>query len=275
MKTKIRMIPKKYRESCEMLSITVDESFNNDHLKSSFRKLVIEYHPDKGGDENKFKQLNSAHEYIKKNQDAYKKYLKTPTIDDNVSEFIDSMDTFFTSKRMKHRASVDIVISLELSVQNIDDTLSTMVMYTRRITCEECEGKRCSQCKNLGITYQDVILEININANAMNENGSLVYHTYGDAIKNLPLGDLIIKPIIKGDDHFQLKIVEGGLPGVESTQNVFETDAGQTVRVDTIQGKVDIVLPDKIKNNQVIRVKGKGLSFKNKTGDHYIILKFI
>lgn len=33
-------------------------------IKKAFRKLTLQHHPDKGGDENKFKEINAAYEVV-------------------------------------------------------------------------------------------------------------------------------------------------------------------------------------------------------------------
>lgn len=52
------------RDYYELLGI--DKSASADEIKKAFRKLAIQYHPDKeGGDEAKFKEINEAYEVLK------------------------------------------------------------------------------------------------------------------------------------------------------------------------------------------------------------------
>mgnify|MGYP003323485044 CR=1 FL=1 len=43
----------------------VEQTASDQDIKSAFRKLAVQYHPDRGGDENKFKEINEAYDKIK------------------------------------------------------------------------------------------------------------------------------------------------------------------------------------------------------------------
>jgi molecular chaperone DnaJ len=51
------------RDYYEVLGVKKDASA--DEIKKSFRRAAIEHHPDRGGDEEKFKELNEAYEVLK------------------------------------------------------------------------------------------------------------------------------------------------------------------------------------------------------------------
>ncbi len=51
------------RDYYEVLGVKKDASA--DEIKSAFRKLAVKYHPDHGGDEAKFKEINEAYEVLK------------------------------------------------------------------------------------------------------------------------------------------------------------------------------------------------------------------
>ena len=42
----------------------VEKNATQDELKKAFRKLAMKHHPDKGGDEAKFKELNEAYQVL-------------------------------------------------------------------------------------------------------------------------------------------------------------------------------------------------------------------
>src|SRR4051812_15750071 len=51
------------RDYYEILGVKKDASA--DEIKKAFRRSAIEHHPDRGGDETKFKELNEAYEVLK------------------------------------------------------------------------------------------------------------------------------------------------------------------------------------------------------------------
>ncbi len=51
------------RDYYEVLGVPKNAS--PDEIKKAFRKAAVEHHPDKGGDEAKFKELNEAYEVLK------------------------------------------------------------------------------------------------------------------------------------------------------------------------------------------------------------------
>jgi DnaJ family protein A protein 2 len=44
--------------------LEVSNNATQDEIKKKFRKLVVIHHPDKGGDPDKFKEINNAYEIL-------------------------------------------------------------------------------------------------------------------------------------------------------------------------------------------------------------------
>ncbi len=54
------------RDYYEILGVS--KTASDDEIKKAFRKLAVKYHPDKGGDEAKFKEINEAYDVLKDKQ---------------------------------------------------------------------------------------------------------------------------------------------------------------------------------------------------------------
>src|SRR5581483_7290173 len=59
------------RDYYEVLGVSKNASA--DEIKKAYRRLAIEHHPDRGGNEEKFKELNEAYEVLK-DSDKRKRY---------------------------------------------------------------------------------------------------------------------------------------------------------------------------------------------------------
>ena len=60
-------LSKRERESIKLLKLKMEELFSDGHvskIKSAYKKLAKIYHPDVGGDAEKFKRLNDAHQQM-------------------------------------------------------------------------------------------------------------------------------------------------------------------------------------------------------------------
>ena len=54
----------------------VSQTASTDEIKKAFRKLALKHHPDRGGDKEKFQELNMAHETLTdpKKREIYDQY---------------------------------------------------------------------------------------------------------------------------------------------------------------------------------------------------------
>ena len=53
----------------------VERTASENKIKTAFRKLALSYHPDKGGDAEKFKEINNAYEILTERRNEYDTWL--------------------------------------------------------------------------------------------------------------------------------------------------------------------------------------------------------
>jgi molecular chaperone DnaJ len=131
----------------------INENASSDEIKKSYRKLAMEHHPDKGGDEEKFKKISEAYETLsdenKRNQ--YDNQRRNP-FGTNSSIF----DEFFNQFHTQRKTSVpDKIIDLEISVLDSYNSVEKTIIYDVNDKCGNCNGSggdknKCNKCSGLG-----------------------------------------------------------------------------------------------------------------------------
>lgn len=242
----------------------VSKNASPDEIKKAYRKLAHEHHPDKGGDEKKFKEISEAYQILsdkeKRNQydtfgSSFDGGSQQPGFDFNwgnqggfESEFGDLGDIFegmfgFGSSRNKKEVKrgkdieVDIEISLEDTLTGNDKEISLL----KHVVCSRCNGaggepgmkmNECFSCRGTGQVHQ---------------------------IKRTFIGSFTTSAVCPECGG------EGYRP--EKTCNVCKGEG----RIKE-QERINIFIPAGVDTNQIIKIEGKGEAGrkKGKAGDLYI-----
>ncbi len=242
----------------------VDKTATQEEIKKAYRKLAHQYHPDKkGGDENKFKEINEAYQILSSKE----KRSKYDTFGNNFegarsaggfdfnsffqqgNDFngIDLGDLFGDAfgfrgrKQESMNKGRNIEVEMEISLFDTLNETKKDISLAKLIECQRCEGsgaepgtklKECFSCRGTG-TVQQMRKTI-----------------LGTITRN------IVCPECKG---------EGRIP--EKPCNVCKGE-GRIEGEETIA----INIPKGVDTGQVIKVLGKGESGKRgeQSGDLYI-----
>lgn len=152
----------------------VNKGATQDEIKKAFRKKAIEHHPDKGGDETKFKEISEAYDVLsdQTKRAEYDRFGKNPnpfggysrgsgfaySMDDIFSQFGDVFGGGF-GNRQNHppkRKGGDLRVQLQVSLEDVLFGGSKKVKYKRQKPCQPCNGKggdgkkTCSSCNGFG-----------------------------------------------------------------------------------------------------------------------------
>jgi len=141
----------------DILEVPRDD--NQEDIKKAYRKKAMQFHPDKGGDETIFKQVQEAYEVLSDEQKR-SNYDRFGSADGASNDFFNIND-FFSSFGMhspfnQQRKAQDIKVILTLTIQETINGATKKIRYTKRSICDECSGSgaesldNCSSCRGSG-----------------------------------------------------------------------------------------------------------------------------
>lgn len=236
--------------------LELDKNATPDEIKKSYRKLALKFHPDKGGDEDKFKEISEAYSVLS-DPDKKSKYDRFGTIDDNGGGF--NMDDIFSSfgdifgfggrSQRSQRKGNDLRVKVSVELEDILNGCKKKIKYSRSNKCNTCSGKggselvTCLPCNGRG--FREVVQNtsfgvIRQTVSCSNCSGS------GKSIKNAcntcsGSGTKLV------EESVEIEIPKGAVGG---TYMVMQR-MGNFVR-DGIHGDLQIVI-DEVKHNRFKR----------------------
>ncbi|MCC7289054.1 DnaJ domain-containing protein [bacterium] len=270
------------RDYYEVLGVSKGAS--KDEIKKAFRKKAIEHHPDKGGDEAKFKEVNEAYEVLSDDQKkaAYDQFGHAAGAANaggpgggNPFEGFDGQgfggfdfsgfqggaggglndifDMFFTGMRNRARdVEVALTIDFEEAVRGTTKELSLRIVNNQK---QERENKT---------------VKVKIPA-GIDDGQSIKLAGHGEVSPNGTKGDLYVHIRVRPSKEFER---EG--PHIISRLHIDMIDAalGTTAEINTLDGKVKIKIPAGSQHGKVIKLSGKGMPVvqSDRHGDHLIEL---
>ncbi|HAS84762.1 MAG TPA: molecular chaperone DnaJ [Candidatus Yonathbacteria bacterium] len=171
-------------------TLGVDKNASQDEIKKAFRTLAHKHHPDKGGDEKKFKETSEAYQILsdekkRKEYDTYGSAGPGQGYGGGQGGFdasgfsgfqggqgFDGVDLndifgdfFGGGRREQARRGRDIAVDLEVSFSEAIFGVEHKVRITKTSACDTCHGsgakpgakmKECAHCKGKGRTQETV-----------------------------------------------------------------------------------------------------------------------
>jgi len=248
----------------------ISRNASQDEIKKAFRKLAHKYHPDKGGDEKKFKEINEAYQILsnKEKRTQYDRFGRVfegmpggePGFgfqwswgrpggagdfdfgDLDLGEMLEEVFGFGTPRRRKDlKRGKDIEINIEIPLEITLKGKEELISLQKMISCSRCRGsgaepgtpiKECFSCRGKGEVQQ-------------------IKRTFFGSFTRF-----VTCPECGG---------EGQKP--QTPCNVCKGEG----RIKGVQD-IKIFIPAGVDTNQVIKVEGKGEAGRRggKTGDLYV-----
>lgn len=236
----------------------VSENASADQIKRAFKDIAKREHPDRGGNEEIFKEANEAYDTLKdtgkRNEyDTVRKYGQ-PGTGGNFSFrsgdiFGEEMfEQFFSgfggpnmrtrSFRSRPRANKSINVRMALSIKEAMNNLEKTISYKLPSGKEEFATVKIPAGVQNGVTFR--------------------YKGMGDdSIKNVPRGDLMVQMSVLDSDGFTRK---GNDLYVEKTINCFEAIKGCVVDIKELnENIVKVKVPMGTQPGTLLNVKGRGM----------------
>ncbi len=161
-------------------------------------------------------------------------------------------------------------------LQSVNTILGRMQQQQR---CPNCQGsgsvveKYCGSCDGKGVQKKSKQLTITIPP-GVEDGNRLRVRGEGDAgPKGGPAGDLYVFLSVTSDSRFRR---EGMDIYTESSIPYYDAILGASIRVDTVDGAVDLKIPAGTQPDTTMRIEGRGapkLNNKNLRGSHFVKVK--
>jgi molecular chaperone DnaJ len=154
-------------------TLGVDRSASSEDIKKAYRTLSKEHHPDRGGNEEKFKDIASAYDILsdpqkKQNYDNFGDAKGNPNPfggfgGSNFGGFDDFINMFTGGgRRQQQRKGNNIGVHVQMNLMDILKGASKKINFAKNVTCDSCSGKGgeessvCVTCNGSGHYAQNV-----------------------------------------------------------------------------------------------------------------------
>jgi molecular chaperone DnaJ len=140
----------------------VDKSATQSEIKKAYRNLSKLHHPDRGGDEEIFKQISEAYDVLSdENKKArYDRFGHNDNIgnyDDMYSGFESMFGHMFRRQQQQQiRKGENMILTVNLTLEDIHKGTTKNYNYNRKVSCEDCNGSgghdpiECHVCNGSG-----------------------------------------------------------------------------------------------------------------------------
>jgi curved DNA-binding protein len=306
----------KFKDYYQILGVS--RTATEDEIKKAYRKLARKYHPDVNPEdhaaEDKFKELNEAHEVLS-DPEKRKRYDElgprwqagadfTPPpgwqrmrtepgdFDDllgggrgrgGLSDFFETLFGGFRGPRAGPGFAIrgaDVEADLSLSLEDIYRGATRTLTIQAAERCGSCGGagtqdrRLCSMCNGTGVVRRPKSLSVHIPV-GMREGSVIRLAGQGEpGTGSAPAGDLYLRVHLTPHPLFAL-MADDDLQ-LELPVAPWEVALGAKVTVPTLNGSIEMTIPPGSQGGQRLRLRGKGIPRRGGgCGGLYVKLKIM
>jgi curved DNA-binding protein len=232
-------------------TLGISKSASEADIKAAYRKMAMKHHPDRGGDEKKFKEVTEAYETL---SDPQKKQMFDMGVDPNAQH---------TSYRQGSP------FEFHFNSGNFEDIFSNFGFGGRPVR------KNKTLNVNIEVALEDILKGrvidaeigipngskrlVNIEVPPGIENGQQIrYRGMGEhTLKDVPPGDLIVNVLVKQHSVFQR---QGDMLMIKKFISPWDAILGTEITIETIDKKtLTIGIPAGTQPDTVLSCRGEGL----------------
>jgi DnaJ-class molecular chaperone len=248
----------------------VNEQSTSADITKAFKNLAKEHHPDRGGDKDKFQEINEAHDTLKNSQkrhdyDTMRKFGGTGTgggqhpffNEDIFGDFFSGFgngdmdfnssfnftrgpggERIFRQNRAQTRGNRNVQVRMAISIKEAMLKSEKTINYKLPSGREEFATVNIPAGVQHGVTFK--------------------YSGMGDdSIKNLPRGDLMVVMSVLDSDGYTRK---GNDLYTDKTIDCFQAMRGYQFNLKTLEEKIiKVKVPAGTQANTILQVKGQGM----------------
>jgi len=238
-------------------TLGVNQGAGEDEIKKAYRSLAMKHHPDRGGDQAKFQEIQEAYDVLSNPQkkaeweaqkNGFQQFGGHPgggfhfsfgggnPFEDIFRNFHHGGDPFGGFQRQRRNRDLRVAIELDL--------VDTLEPQTKHISVKHINGTR-----------QTVTVEV---PRGVSNQTQMKYANYGDHThQDLPPGDLYIEFRIKPNPDFYVEVID--LIRVIKL-NCIDAITGTSVTVKGLDGKeFEWSVPVGSQHGAKFRIQGQGL----------------
>ena len=247
----------------------VDEKASSAEITKAFKDLAKQYHPDRGGDEAKFKEINEAHDTLKNSQkrhdyDTMRKFGRSgitgggehPFFNEDIfgdffSGFGGNNDGFtfnfsnrdggeriFRNTRQQPRGNRNVQVRMAISIKEAMNNNDKTINYKLPSGREEFATVKIPAGVQHGVTFKFT---------GMGD----------DSIRNMPRGDLMVIMSVLDSDGYTRK---GNDLYTDKTIDCFQAVRGYEFNLRTLNDKIiKVKAPAGTQPGTLLTLKGQGM----------------